>query len=478
MCGGGGGSGQRALEQEEKDLLRMQTRVAEQGIVNRDLANAGYRSFVQRGRERGSIQNQNLEADRFRQDATAGFGTAQRMQDTRMASMGVNAGDPRFTRGRDTAGVGFAGQTASGMNAARAGARSEGLKLEGAGYTGLAGNDPTGALNSMGATINGANNRAMSADQAGAAGWGALGQGAMYGLANADKIGKGFNTVGGWFPGGGGGGMSDAAAASFDTFADGGMVRSYAEGGEVMGVQRFAAGGNVYDRAMGDVSQANQMIRPRGPAPQEGGMGIDPITATNIASKMVNKAAADTALAGKYAMAPAGYSSTGLKFGADAGASLGAGTAGEGAGMGLKMGADAGAMMGAEAGAAGAGTGLSTAGLAGAEAAGAGAAGAGLATVGAALPWVGLALAAGSALDLFADGGQVGIGRPQGGGPAANPKGGKVSGPGGPKDDMVPAYLSPGEFVLPVGAVRKFGLDRLEKMRQAGLEFEKQQGIA
>lgn len=73
------------------------------------------------------------------------------------------------------------------------------------------------------------------------------------------------------------------------------------------------------------------------------------------------------------------------------------------------------------------------------------------------------------------------------GGPVARPpkvrpgattrKGGKVSGPGGPKDDRVPALLSDGEFVLPVGAVKKYGLDKLEKMRQDGLQFEKQLGI-
>lgn len=56
-------------------------------------------------------------------------------------------------------------------------------------------------------------------------------------------------------------------------------------------------------------------------------------------------------------------------------------------------------------------------------------------------------------------------------------KGGKVSGPGGPKDDRVPAMLSDGEFVMPVGAVKKYGLDKLEKMRQDGLQFEKQLGI-
>lgn len=55
--------------------------------------------------------------------------------------------------------------------------------------------------------------------------------------------------------------------------------------------------------------------------------------------------------------------------------------------------------------------------------------------------------------------------------------GGKVSGPGGPKDDRVPALLSDGEFVLPVGSVKKYGLDKLEKMRQDGLQFEKQLGI-
>lgn len=56
-------------------------------------------------------------------------------------------------------------------------------------------------------------------------------------------------------------------------------------------------------------------------------------------------------------------------------------------------------------------------------------------------------------------------------------RGGKVAGPGGPKDDRVPALLSDGEFVMPVGTVKKYGLDKLEKMRQDGLQFEKQLGI-
>ena len=73
------------------------------------------------------------------------------------------------------------------------------------------------------------------------------------------------------------------------------------------------------------------------------------------------------------------------------------------------------------------------------------------------------------------------------GGPVARPpkvrpgsttrRGGEVDGPGGPKDDRVPAMLSDGEFVMPVGSVRKYGLDKLEKMRQEGLQFERQLGI-
>ena len=42
--------------------------------------------------------------------------------------------------------------------------------------------------------------------------------------------------------------------------------------------------------------------------------------------------------------------------------------------------------------------------------------------------------------------------------------GGPVEGPGGPKDDLINARLSDGEFVLPAEAVEFYGLDRLHKM--------------
>jgi hypothetical protein len=59
-------------------------------------------------------------------------------------------------------------------------------------------------------------------------------------------------------------------------------------------------------------------------------------------------------------------------------------------------------------------------------------------------------------------GGALGSGKPQ------EMFSGLVSGPGGPKDDKVPAMLSDGEFVMSAGAVQKYGVDTLESMNAAG----------
>jgi hypothetical protein len=456
MCGGGGG--QRGLEQEEKDLLRMQAQVAGQGIRGREEAMGGFRDLRARGRERASIANQNQEAGRVMEDAYAGYGNAQRMREAQMAGMGVRGNPDNMFRGRDDAGVGMAAQAASGASAARRNVRQEGMGLETAGLSGLAGFDPSGALNSMSNTIGNARRTNADSDAATAQGWGQLGQAGMYGLKNAGEIEKGAKTVSSWFGRGGGSSPIDSELG----FAYGGMVPSYAEGGEVMGMQRYANGGNVYDQAMQDVGQ----YRPPAaqPAPQP---GVNPATAMRVAKMAVDKAA-----------------SSSLGYGA--------------ATPGVSMGSQQAAMLAEQTGAFGA-EGLAstaaaaegaTAAAAGAEAAGA--AGAGLASgaagasaaLGAAVPILGLGMLAAG---LFGrkDGGPIpraasrpGIGRKQVAGKAQNSKGGKVTGPGGPKDDMVMARLSPGEYVLPVGAVKKYGLDRLEKMRQEGLAFERQRNIA
>ena len=79
------------------------------------------------------------------------------------------------------------------------------------------------------------------------------------------------------------------------------------------------------------------------------------------------------------------------------------------------------------------------------------------------------------ALSMFAaNGGSI---HPMSNHPKNGIHGGPVHGPGGPKDDLIPAMLSNGEFIMPVGTVKKYGLDKLEKMRQEGLAFEKHLGI-
>ena len=55
--------------------------------------------------------------------------------------------------------------------------------------------------------------------------------------------------------------------------------------------------------------------------------------------------------------------------------------------------------------------------------------------------------------------------------------GGQVEGPGGPRDDKVPAMLSDGEFVLNEGAVKHFGLAKLQKMNEVGLKNQQDRGL-
>jgi hypothetical protein len=54
---------------------------------------------------------------------------------------------------------------------------------------------------------------------------------------------------------------------------------------------------------------------------------------------------------------------------------------------------------------------------------------------------------------------------------------GVVHGPGGPREDKVPAMLSRGEFVLNEGAVKHFGLSKLNKMNEVGLNNQAQRGL-
>jgi hypothetical protein len=96
-------------------------------------------------------------------------------------------------------------------------------------------------------------------------------------------------------------------------------------------------------------------------------------------------------------------------------------------------------------------------------AAGAAGGSAALGAVATALPWVGAALAVGSMLGAFKDGGEVKTRELQ-------DDGGAVKGPGGPTDDVIPALLSNGEFVVNAAAVKLVGKDKLEAINKAGLD--------
>lgn len=55
--------------------------------------------------------------------------------------------------------------------------------------------------------------------------------------------------------------------------------------------------------------------------------------------------------------------------------------------------------------------------------------------------------------------------------------GGAIRGPGGPRDDVIDIKVSNGEFVLNEGAVKHFGLAKLEKMNEIGLENQGRRGL-
>ena len=68
--------------------------------------------------------------------------------------------------------------------------------------------------------------------------------------------------------------------------------------------------------------------------------------------------------------------------------------------------------------------------------------------------WAGSATGSAAISAFFADGGKAKrLGR-----------GGKVSGPGGPVDDKIPAMLSDGEYVLPADTVKAIGVKKLDKV--------------
>jgi hypothetical protein len=96
---------------------------------------------------------------------------------------------------------------------------------------------------------------------------------------------------------------------------------------------------------------------------------------------------------------------------------------------------------------------------------GAGALTGALGAASAAMPWVGAAVALGSALGLFSEGGKVSDLRQ---------KGGDVPGKWRENKDTVPALLVPDEYVVNAEAAALAGHDRLEALNRKGLQLRRQ----
>lgn len=460
---GGGGAKYDNLEQ----LYAIQAEQAK-GLMDQANQNVypAYNQLLDEAKGTGSIANQELAAGRAGADVMAAQGGAKKQLEQQLTSMGVNPNDQKFANTMAAMDLDAAGQKAAAMTGARDKTRDLGFaKMTDTVNAGMGiGSNAVAALNSAG----GMANNIAGLQQQGQANRDAN-------LGNIAALGtRLLMNKGGLVP-----------KKGCSTGGRGLKIKGYNRGGIIGAMQGIkAAPPPAGASAPSPLSRAASQVATGGGAPGAGKM-IEGVG--NLVGKVAPEAGNSISSFG-----------TGLRLGdkaqpaieafqaaaAPVGGAAGAATAGEVAGAaaqhGITAAGEQAAMLAAQE------AGMGTLAAAGAETAGATAAsmGAGSAIGGAlsaAMPWVGGALLIGSALDLFADGGQVKshkIGGQQGAdGVAESDTGGKVDGPGGPKEDKVLARLSPGEFVMPVATVKMYGLDRLEKMRAIGLRHEKQLGI-
>ena len=462
-CKGGGGGGQENYDNLDR-LYGIQADQAELlGGYAKNTVLPAYKGFLDKARGYGSQANQEFRAGQAGAASDAATSSADANLRDQMASLGINPGSADYWKQSRGVQIAGAGQKAAAMSGARDAVSREGFAREQDAVS-LGMGTPTQAT--------AAANSAASA---------ATASGQLQGNAEANKMNGissavrgGFNLYNAWNGGGGGGGGGG--------WADGGQVLRLNGGGYV---QRMASGGVLGSRGitMPPPSQPKPLTSPVQEA-VTGGMNVAASAGGGSLAHGLGKGVSFLGdKLGSTAMTDFGggmQSAPGLKETASnlVDKALGNTTApaANAAGMDALAAttAEEAASVAAESAAGDA------AGTVAADAAGEAALQAGgetLAstlgsTVGAAIPVIGGGLALysiGNAAGWWADGGEVE--------PGAVGQTGDVSGPGGPKDDLIPAMLSDGEFVLPVGAVKKFGLDKLEKMRQAGLEFEQQLGI-
>lgn len=491
MGGGGGGSGDKyaSLEELYKEqaesarLLREQAQANLPDAVNsyvgetKEVLNPGY------AEQQAALVGSDM----------ASAGAKESAATTRtLESMGVNPNDPRFVGTLRTTELNNAAKVAAGKNIARTDANKYQLNV---------------AKDAVG-TFTGQNNNAASLT-----GGAASGLASLYSTQNQQNLQQqqlqSQNTA-------------NMVGAGIGLMAkkDGGRVcapkgiQRHKNGGKARKLERFFFGGVTGGSQRGFLStaptqpttmptQAQQSSSPLMQGIQTGrllgrgisnvagrvqgmqagaGMNAEQTAAASDAYNAAAQAATDPAQKKAYEQAAtditrgnkwfgssesAPISEATQAAGADAATTAAAGNAAEAAGAaGLTSAETAAGAAAANAAATGAAEGAI--GAAAGEAAGATAAGAlggAGAAIGTALPWVGAALAAGKLLGAFANGGDV---KAQ----DFRTKGGDVSGPGGPTDDLVPSLLSDGEFVMTAEATALHG-DKLKQMNDEGLALRK-----
>ena len=424
--GGGGGGGVKYDNLER--LYEIQAKQAENLM---DQANQNvypnYNLLAEQSRDTGSIANQELSAERAGAAVAGAQGLAKKQLTEQLSSMGVNPADARYANTMASMDLDAAAQRA----AAETGARDKTRDLGFARLTDVT-NAGMGIGSNAVASLNSAGNMASN----------------IAGMQNQQSM---MNAQG----------MGNIASLGTRllTMKCGGLVRP---------VKKYAGGGFTG----GGITGSMAAIQPPPPPTAVGSPSKGAAVANGVAS---------TALASGPAGVGAAVEKVGNlvgQFAPEAGSNISS------FGTGMKLGEAAKPAIDAYTSAAAEKTGEVLAGEVSKQALGATAesmaAGSSLAsTLGAAMPWVGGAMLLGSALGLFRDGGNVGgIKDAKVVDAVDGRKGGYADGPGGPKDDAIPAMLSNGEFVMPAGTVQLYGIEQLEKMRARGLRHEKKMGIA
>jgi len=429
MCDSGGSSPSK----EQNDMYAATAHQA-------NLASGAYEQYglpgiarmERQGNDYKSNANKSRVSDTAMADSAAAYGNAMRMADANQSGYGGPTSERAEAVRRGGAATQAAGAAGAAENARENQDRMGNALLADSTSLGL-GQAATAqnAMNAASSTANAMQNQSNWGAQQNANAWGSAAGAAGWGISNWSKIKEFFAADGGEVP-----------------------ERGYAGGGPVSPTSpRFSGAAGLNPNNIQPVQNPN-------PPPSSGGgplgSAMSTMSALNTATKLVDKYSS-----GLTGAQTAPVYSPAAPVGVDLPS------------MGSMAGMEAAPTGAALSGATGVGEAVGGAAGLGEAAAGAGLAAETAAATGAATAATSIAPEA-LALLLLREGGAVpkaGIGRGSRltNGRAENPSGGTVRGAGGPKDDMVPARLSPGEFVMPVEAVSHFGLKKLESMRQEAL---------